>query len=303
MENIINNNKLFWQYPVITEQTFYEQNKDDINYFGFPWATCIDKGINTNDLARLLLPVVDKNKKYYTCCQHISFKKYISLFKILGIITIYSSHKIKNQNEIDNIKILPCPLYACNFEDTTRNAEFRDKNFSTINRKYLYSFVGGVQSCYLTNIRNNLFTMKHPVNTIVQNTGDWHFNKVVYSQYQNHKRELNINVDHILKTKKYNEILLDSRYSLCPSGSGPNSIRFWESLACGAIPILLSDTLDLPYNINWKEIIIIIREAEYENIPRILSNISVEEENFRRQKCCSIYNELKNNFKNICMNK
>ena len=36
---------LFWQYPVITEKTFYEQNKYNFNYLGLPWATIIDKKI------------------------------------------------------------------------------------------------------------------------------------------------------------------------------------------------------------------------------------------------------------------
>ena len=34
---------LLWQYPVITEETFYNQNKTDEKYIGLPWATIIDK--------------------------------------------------------------------------------------------------------------------------------------------------------------------------------------------------------------------------------------------------------------------
>ena len=29
---LLNKFKLFWQYPVITEKTFYEQNKNEPNY-------------------------------------------------------------------------------------------------------------------------------------------------------------------------------------------------------------------------------------------------------------------------------
>ena len=45
MEDIIKKYKLFWQYPVITEKTFYEQQKHNVHYLGFPWATVIDKKI------------------------------------------------------------------------------------------------------------------------------------------------------------------------------------------------------------------------------------------------------------------
>ena len=50
----------------------------------------------------------------------------------------------------------------------------------------------------------------------------------------------------VQKTSAYNDYLLKSVFSLCPSGSGPNSIRLWESLGIGTIPVVLADTLDLP---------------------------------------------------------
>ena len=148
-ELILEKTKLFWQYPVITEQEFYNQNKDDPLFLGFPWATCIDKQINTNILLKLLLPFL-KHKNYYTCCQHILFRKYILLFKILGIQTVYAPHKIKNEDEIKGISIMPCPLYAVNYEDKDRNAEFQNINFSEIPRELLFSFMGGYQNIYLT---------------------------------------------------------------------------------------------------------------------------------------------------------
>lgn len=162
--------------------------------------------------------------------------------------------------------------------------------------------MGGVQNCYLTNIRNNIFTMKHSKDSFILNTGDWHFNTTVYSNKQNIKKDLNIDSNHINKTQKYNEILLNSRFSLCPSGSGPNSIRFWESLACGSIPVLLSDTLDLPYDCEWENAIVIIKECNYNNINSILSKITKEKEEIMRSNCLLIYNKLKNNFKNELCN-
>ena len=36
-------------------------------------------------------------------------------------------------------------------------------------------------------------------------------------------------------------ILRESIFSLCPSGSGANSTRLWESIGCGSIPVVLSD--------------------------------------------------------------
>ena len=88
--------------------------------------------------------------------------------------------------------------------------------------------------------------------------------------------KLNITDIHKKKTRKYNEILLDSVFSLCPSGSGPNSIRFWESLACGSIPVLQADTLDLPYSIDWDDAIIKINENDVQKIPKLLEILKVK---------------------------
>ena len=55
-QEIINNYKLFWQYPVITEETFYKQNKNNENYIGLPWATIIDKRYNLNIILNILKP-------------------------------------------------------------------------------------------------------------------------------------------------------------------------------------------------------------------------------------------------------
>jgi hypothetical protein len=295
-ELILEKTKLFWQYPVITEQEFYNQNKDDPLFLGFPWATCIDKQINTNILLKLLLPFL-KHKNYYTCCQHILFRKYILLFKILGIQTVYAPHKIKNEDEIKGISIMPCPLYAVNYEDKDRNAEFQNINFSEIPRELLFSFMGGYQNIYLTDIRQKIFKLNYS-NTKIINTGSWHFNSVVYSSKQNVNKELNENEEQRSKTKFYNKLLLNSRFSLCPSGSGPNSIRFWEALACGSIPVLLADTLELPKGIDWKSTIIEYPEKDINNLHNYLSNISKEKEDEMRRNCLDVYNKLRNNFKN-----
>ena len=92
---------------------------------------------------------------------------------------------------------------------------------------------------------------------------------------------------------EYNKILLRSRYSLCPSGSGPNSIRFWESLAVGSIPILLSDTLELPRHELWDKSIVRLPENELHTLEEVLKNITEEEEKTRRENCLKIYNDLK----------
>lgn len=286
---------LFWQYPVITEKEFYNQNKYDKNYLGFPWATIIDKNIDLNSICNYIKH--EYGTKEHTCCQHIYFRRIIPLLKQLSIKVLYSPHKVKNEDYIDGIQIKPCPLYAVNIEDPSKNKIFQNVDYVKIDRPVLYSFQGAWNPrLYISDVRNKIFTMKHPFNTIIKNTKQWHFESVVYSDKQNKLMEYNSTNTHDKNTLDYNLLLLHSRYSLCPSGTGPNSIRFWESLATGCIPILLADTLDLPEHPLWDSSIVVIKEDDIDNLPTILNTIENEDE--RRKNCITLYNNFKDNYKN-----
>jgi hypothetical protein len=297
--SFLKNTNLFWQYPVKTELAFYEQNKYNPNYLGIPWATIIDKRVNTMLAAKYIIPYLMKHVNYYTCCQHIKFREIIPLLQLLKVRTLYTPHKKIGENEISGIRILPCPLYAVNVEDTTRNSHFINKDFNTCERELLYSFMGGMQSDanYISDIRNKIFNMEHDItNTVIINTHKWHFNSIVYSHLQNKNGDLNMDIEHVDNTNKYNELLLNSRYSLCPSGTGPNSIRFWESLAVGSIPVLLSDDMELPYGHDWDNAIIRIKESDLGTLLDVLNTISVDRERELRKNCIEIYNKLKTNY-------
>jgi len=296
VENLLKSTDLFWQYPVITEQTVYLQQKFNNNYFGLPWATIIDKNLNLKQLFPLLKSFLG-NKTYSTTCQHIFFRRIISFCKELNITTIYSPHKIKNEDYVSGINIKPCPLFAVNFEDKTRNMEFKKiKNFNLNYRKNLYTFMGCHMSNYISKIRLNIFKLKNK-NSMIQRNNGWHFVQTVYGKQVENKiipqKEKNILKIH---NKTYNELLVNSKFSLCPSGSGPNSIRFWESLACGTIPVLLSDTLELPKHKLWKDAIVFCPEKHINKIDIILSKISFEKESKMRKNCLEIYSDFKNNF-------
>lgn len=296
-EKIMEQFNLFWQYPVITERTFFEQNKHNSVYLGFPWSTIIDKNYDLEDIYKILQQHINNGKKYYTCCQHIYFRKLFDLFKRLNINLVYSSHKIIHEDNIGDIHILSCPLYAANVEDSERNELFKNKDMQTIPRKYLYSFQGA-HNISLSNVRERIFVMTHPENCFVKDIGGWHFDNVVYNELQNSEYALNESDSDKERTVKYNQLLLDSRYTLCPSGSGPNSIRFWESLAVGSIPVLLADTLELPSHELWDKAIVRIPENKLEELPKFLSTISEEKEEEMRKNCMKLYEYFKDNYIN-----
>ena len=297
-KEIMEAQNLFWQYPAITEKTFYEQNKDNENFIGFPWATMIDKRIHPKTIIEMLRIFVNPNINYYTCCQHIHFRQLIPLFKVLNINCVYTPQKIKNEDKIGDVFVRPCPLYAVNLEDSARNSEFLNINLIEKERPLLYSFHGAYNpKLYLSGVRKNIFEMNHPDNTSVKNIGVWFYESVVYSTKQNKTGEINTTGQYEESTKSYNKLLLDSRFSLCPSGSGPNSIRFWESLGSGAVPILLSDSLELPEHELWEQAIVRVLEKDVEKIPEILGEINAEQEKMMRKNCLKLYKNYRTNYR------
>ena len=313
IEEIMKTFGLFWEYPVITEKAFYMQNKQDDQFFGFPWACLWQKISQINahgpsETSTVLQTQLDSiyqtlynirgEQIYYTCCQQVAFRQFIPLWQCLNIRTVYAVHKTMGEDVIGGITIKPCPLYAVNIEDKSKNKIFQDADLLTKERDIIYSFAGAHNHDYISNIRIRIFQMKHPPHTYIRNTGTWHFAGIVFSEKQNIKGELNIDAKYTENTKKYNELLLRSRYTLSPSGAGPNSIRFWEALGAGSIPILLADTLDLPAHELWEKAILRVAEKDLENIPTLLGQISLEEERKRRENCLTLYSHFKNNYRN-----
>ena len=74
----------------------------------------------------------------------------------------------------------------------------------------------------------------------------------------------------------------DSPYTFCMRGGGNFSVRFYETLAMGRIPILIDTDCQLPFfeNINWNKHCLIVKENEVENLPQRLlefhSNLNSE---------------------------
>lgn len=244
-----------WQRPAKTEEWVYEtlieKNAKSIfiEFVAFPWATLIDL-IDRNKVERANfylealknLPI-KKALIRATACQHIKFKSISSLLLDLNVTDLFASHKIIGVDQVQGIRLHPMSLYPVSFFDL-QQSEYTETNA----KSYLYSFVGAYdEKCYISDIRKKIFNKQHSNKAIIKKRDSWHFDLNVY-KHQIECVELSLEEWSIVKqhADDYRKILINSVYSLCPSGSGPNSIRFWESIAFGIVPILLSDHLDIP---------------------------------------------------------
>lgn len=241
-----------WQYPAITEQHAYHRMfpimYEDASsvYIAFPWATLIDllnsKKTNTKALLSALEDIkklVIGKKNVVTVCQHILMLNYQNMFAEVGVTDVFWTHAIRQQSVFPkhgHISIHPFPLYPVQVNDASAN--------EIAKRKHLYSFVGAKSNkWYLTQSRSYIIDLlAGDARGVVIGRDQWHYNKVVYEHQIAGAKEAKGELVDSKTSLEFQKILSESIFSLCPSGSGPNSIRLWESIGYGSIPVILADT-------------------------------------------------------------
>ena len=93
------------------------------------------------------------------------------------------------------------------------------------------------------------------------------------------------------ETQRYNNILSDSIFSLCPSGTGPNTIRLWESMAIGVIPVIFSDDWIPPKitGLEWNNFAVFIKKTNLENTISILRSFPRKKIETMKLNCINAY--------------
>jgi hypothetical protein len=69
----------------------------------------------------------------------------------------------------------------------------------------------------------------------------------------------------------YRELMLDTKFALCPKGISASSIRFFEVMEAGCVPVVIANKLILPEGPNWSDFLIKIPEADLKMLPDILT--------------------------------
>ncbi|MEA5443272.1 exostosin domain-containing protein [Cyanobium gracile] len=272
-------NQLTWQRPNKTEEYAWEAidrlqlSCKSIRFFRYPWASWIDK---TRDSYTIGIPKDGQtfNGITATVCQHIDALKHIYQFKECGITDLFWSHATHCSNYCEGVRIHPFPLYPVRCSDYV-NAD----HIKASDRLLLYSFQGAYQpDLYICSVRAWIAKLPDQENAIVRQTDEWHFEQVVYREQVHDQlpdpirhQQLKRNADF------YVELMRKSVFALCPSGSGPNSIRLWEALGFGAIPVILSDRLRLPGDPSlWKQAAVFVPEEEEAvmKLPELLGSLS-----------------------------
>jgi len=316
----------FWQYPCATEKQAYEnhlslrlgqhidpERRIIHTYLGLPWATYIDKKVFPEDVPAFLRPRLAGYKKLarahgyelaiHTVCQQIHWRRLVEQFHEVGITDLHLSHCEKNidpQHDGYRFRVHSWPLIAVNFEDPARAAGLQpDKPISE--KRYLASFIGAHMPHYRSDVRPRLLDAAKADggnDIFFELNGEWHFNRIVYQEQVQNKplpqEELQKNQAAALR---YNQILSDSIFSICPEGSGPNTLRVWESLAVGAIPVVIADEWIAPKievdGQSLDEFCIFVKKQEIDGLFAKLRTINQTTLVAKRAACLQAYRQAR----------
>jgi hypothetical protein len=315
---------LFWQYPCVTEGAAWEQHaglpepvlRDGALhlYVGLPWATWIDFGHKTAwppggaaAMAQQLqmmavrlaglrgaLEELGVGLRVHTVCQHIYWRDMADAWRRIGITDAWLSHCPSPELDVPaGLAIHPWALYAVNVRDPQRRAGI-DEGRDPTSKKTLASFVGAHAPHYLSDTRLRLQQLANAPGFVVRVTDRWHFEDVVYAEQIGGGQSAKPVADHVAS---YNALLSDSVFSLCPTGAGANTLRLWESLAVGAVPVLCGLQPVLPAGgslapIDWDRVVVRVPDEQIAHLPALLASMPMSEVRNRQQLGMKAYAQV-----------
>ena len=124
---------------------------------------------------------------------------------------------------------------------------------------YLFSFMGSIRTA---SVRAKLATLRHP-RGFFQNTAD-DYDRILAGVMDQRERQ---QYHH-----RYAELIEASKFVICPRGVSPSSIRLFETMQMGRVPVILSDGWVAPSGPRWSDFSIRVAEADWAQIPRLLED-------------------------------
>ncbi|HEV3409462.1 MAG TPA: exostosin family protein [Chthoniobacterales bacterium] len=122
---------------------------------------------------------------------------------------------------------------------------------------YLFSFMGSIANAP---VRRELAQLKHP-RAYFQNTSD-EFARLLQREMSPRERR-----DYY---RRYAELTKATKFVLCPRGVGAATIRLFETMRMGRVPVILSDQWVPPEGPQWEKFSLRVAEADFRRIPQLL---------------------------------
>lgn len=122
---------------------------------------------------------------------------------------------------------------------------------------YLFSFIGSTATA---SVRRRLQELKHP-RGFFRDTAE-EFDRVANARMTTHEaRDYH---------RQYVEITKASKFVLCPRGLGVATLRLFETMRMGRVPVIMADDWVEPFGPEWSRCSIRVAEHELDRIPNLL---------------------------------
>jgi hypothetical protein len=122
---------------------------------------------------------------------------------------------------------------------------------------YLFSFMGSIEHAP---VRRDLAQLRHP-RGFFQNASEEFAQLLQWKMSQREQRDY---------FRRYAELTKASKFVLCPRGVGVSTLRLFETMRMGRVPVILSDGWVPPVGPDWDKFSLRVREADFEEIPQLL---------------------------------
>lgn len=161
-----------------------------------------------------------------------------------------------------NPKFISIPHYAVNCNPDLK-----------IERKYEFSFLGSTK----THIVRRKLVERFP-NNCFDSKAKWRLDFSLPEDFRN----------------RYIQMMGQTKFSLCPRGTGIGSVRLFESMAMGCVPVIIADGYIQPLSqkLDWNKFSISVDESLVEDIPKIIKQYDFDS---MGKEVCRIYNKYFSN--------
>lgn len=121
---------------------------------------------------------------------------------------------------------------------------------------FLYSFSGAF---YTAPVRTALADLQHPESYVCDTSSEAKYFHSPLSQERRSALE-----------QRYAQLLMNSQFVLCPRGRAPATVRLFDVMRAGRVPVVIADDWMPPEGPDWSAFSVRVAESDVANIPERL---------------------------------
>ena len=298
---------LVWQGPARTEQAAMAAHAGLAGplladgamhvYLGLPWATWIDQMLQSGQDSGAALPAAAAQQlqlvgiqlvgyrqalaelgtqlRVHTVCQHVQWPQILSAWRELGVTDLWLAHG--PEEDVPGVNVRPWRLGPTQLEDLGQ-PDGLPLMADPETKALLASFVGHLSDSPTGDIRPRLSELSAD-------------KRVRITLLPAAPAQADAGAPAWPETAVDNQELSESVFSLCPAGAVANMSRLWQSLAVGAVPVLIGGSGAQPRlpeggslpAIDWSSIVLRVSADDLAELPALLASMPMDEVRRRQQ--------------------